>query len=65
LADKVRDSEIQKYLNIEQLLLQIERSQLRWFGHVSRCLRKGFSNKLYLRKLKGKDLRDDAVIFLY
>ena len=36
LFNKVRSSEIQKSLNIEPLLLRIERSQLRWFGHVSR-----------------------------
>ena len=36
LFNKVRCSEIRKSLNIEPLLLRIERSQLRWFGHVSR-----------------------------
>ena len=36
LFNKVCSSEIQKSLNIEPLLLRIERSQLRWFGHVSR-----------------------------
>ena len=36
LFNKVRSSEIRKSLNIEPLLLRIERSQLRWFGHVSR-----------------------------
>ena len=36
LFNKVRSSEIRKSLNIDPLLLQIERSQLRWFGHVSR-----------------------------
>ena len=36
LFNKVRNSEIRKSLNIEPLLLRIERSQLRWFGHVSR-----------------------------
>ena len=35
LFNKVRSSEIQNSLNIEPLLLRIERSQLRWFGHVS------------------------------
>jgi len=35
----VRSSEIRKSLNIEPLLLRIERSQLRWFGHVSRMPR--------------------------
>ena len=36
LFNKLRSSEIRKSLNIEPLLLRIERSQLRWFGHVSR-----------------------------
>ena len=36
LFNKVRSSEIRKSLNIEPLLLRIERSQLRWFGYVSR-----------------------------
>ena len=36
LFNKVRSSEIRKSLNIEPLLLRIERSPLRWFGHVSR-----------------------------
>ena len=34
LFNKVRSSEIRKSLDIEPLLLRIERSQLRWFGHV-------------------------------
>jgi len=29
-------SDIRKSINIEPLLFRIERSQLRWFGHVSR-----------------------------
>ena len=36
LFNKMRSTEIQKFLNIESLLLRIERSQLRWFGHVNR-----------------------------
>ena len=36
LFHKVRSSEIRKSLNIEPLLLRIERSQLRWFDYVSR-----------------------------
>jgi len=35
LRDKVRSCDIRKTLNVEQFL-RIERSQLRWFGHVSR-----------------------------
>ena len=40
LFNKVRSSEIQKSLNIEPLLLRIERSTHRWFGHVSRMPQK-------------------------
>ena len=36
LFNKVRSYEIRKSLNVEPLLLRIGRSQLRWFGHVSR-----------------------------
>ena len=36
LFNKMRSSEIRKSINIEPLLLRIEKSQLRWFGHVSR-----------------------------
>ena len=36
LFNKVRSSEIQKSPNIKLLLLQIKRSQLDWFGCVSR-----------------------------
>ena len=36
LFNKVRSSEIRKSLNIEPLLLRIERSQLRRLRHVSR-----------------------------
>ena len=38
LFNKVRSSKIQKSLNMEPLLLRIEVSQLRWFGHISRLL---------------------------
>ena len=35
LFNKVQSSEIQKSLNIEPLLLRIEKSQLRWFGQMA------------------------------
>ena len=60
LFNKVRSSEIQKSLNIEPLLLRIEKSQLRWFGHVSRNVSgKIPPNKLYLPKQMGEDQLDD------
>ncbi|KAF7644066.1 hypothetical protein LDENG_00228770, partial [Lucifuga dentata] len=36
LRDRVRSSDIQEGLRVEPLLLHIERSQLRWFGHLIR-----------------------------
>ena len=56
LFNKVRSSEIRKSLNIEPLLLQIERSQLRWY---TECLRKDSPNKLYMPKQMGEDQTDD------
>ena len=50
LFNKVRSSEIRKSLNIEPLLLWIERSQLRWFGHVSRMPQKRLSKQALLAK---------------
>ena len=36
LRDRVRSSDIRRELGVEPLLLRIERSQLRWFGHLTR-----------------------------
>ena len=54
LFNKVRSSEIQKYLNIEQLPLQIERSQFRWLGHVSRMPLERPPWQALLAKANGK-----------
>ena len=59
LFNKVRSSEIQKSPNIEPLLLQIKRSQLRWVGHVSRMPQERLPNKLYMPKQMGEDQSDD------
>ena len=40
LLDKVESADIRESLNIEVLLLRLERSQLRWYGHVTRMSRK-------------------------
>jgi len=54
LFNKVRRSEIQKSLNIEPLLLRIERFQLRWFGYVSRMPKERPPKQTLLAKVKGK-----------
>ena len=36
LRDRVRSSDIWEELRVEPLLLWVERSQLRWFGHLVR-----------------------------
>ena len=54
LFKKVRSSEIRKSLNIEQLLLRIKRSQLRWFGHVSRMPQEKLPKQALLAKANGR-----------
>ena len=54
LFNKVRSSEIRKSLNIEPLLLRIERSQLRWFGHVSRMPQERLPKQALLEKANGR-----------
>ena len=54
LFNKVRSSEIRKSLNIEPLLLRIERSQLRWFGHVSRMPQERLPKQVLLAKANGR-----------
>ena len=60
MFDKVRNTVIRKSLNIESLLIRIERFQLRWYGHVSRmpqqtseCLNKLPKQTLYA-EVSGK-----------
>ena len=54
LFNNVRNSEIRKSLNIEPLLLQIERSQLKWFGHVSRMPQERLPKQALLAKVNGR-----------
>ena len=54
LFDKVRSSEIRKSVNIEPLLLRIERPQLRWFGHVSRMPQERLPKQDLLAKANGR-----------
>ena len=54
LFNKMRSSEIRKSLNIEPLLLRIERSQFRWLGHVSRMPREIFPKQALHAKANGR-----------
>ena len=54
LFNKVRSSELRKSLNIEPLFLRIERSQLRWFGHVSRMPWERLPKQALLAKANGR-----------
>ena len=54
LFNKVRSSEIRKSLNIEPLLLRIERSQLRWFDHVSRMPQERLPKQALLARANGR-----------
>ena len=54
LFNEMRSSEIRKYLNIESLLLRVERSQLRWFGHASRMLQQRLPKQTLLAKANGR-----------
>ena len=59
LFNKVRSSEIRKSVNIEPLYLRIERSQLRWFGHVNRMPQERLSKQALHAKQMGEDQSDD------
>ena len=54
LFNKMRSSEIRKSLNIEPLLFRIERSQLRWFSHVSRMPQERLPKQALLAKANGR-----------
>ena len=54
LFNKVRSSGIRKSLNIELLLLRIERSLLRWFGHVRRMPQERLPKQALHAKANGR-----------
>jgi len=55
VCDKVRSCKIRKSLNVEPILLLIERSQLHWFGHVSR-MSKGVRKRGLVKTLLQLDI---------
>ena len=54
MFDQHRNAAIRESLDIESLLLQIERSQLRWFGRVSRMPLERLPKQTVYRKVSGK-----------
>ena len=54
LLDKVKSANIRESLNIELLLLRLERSQLRWCGHVTRISLESTAKKLLYSTLIGR-----------
>ena len=54
LFNKVRSSDIRKSLNIEILLLRIERSHIILFGHVSRMPQERLPKQVLLAKANGR-----------
>ena len=54
MFDKLGNSAIRKSLNIELLLFQIERSQLRCFGHVNRMPQERLPKQTLYAEVSGK-----------
>ena len=50
----MRSSKAQNSFNIEPLLLRIERSQLRWFGHVRKMPQERLPKQALLAKANGR-----------
>ena len=46
LLDKVKSANIRESLNIESLLLRLEKSQLRWYEHVTRMSQESTAKKM-------------------
>ena len=54
LRDRIRSSTIRESLKAESLLLHIERSQLRWLGHVLRMPRERPAHQVFEAMPQGK-----------
>ncbi|CAM1303942.1 Uncharacterised protein r2_g1384 [Pycnogonum litorale] len=54
MLDRVRSSEIRETLQVEPLLLQIERSQLRYYGHVIRMSSDRIANRVLKTNPTGR-----------
>ena len=54
MFNKLCNTAIREYRNIELLLLRVERSLLRWFGHVSRMPQEQLPNQTLYAAVSGK-----------
>ena len=59
LLDKVNNADIHESLNIELLILRLDKLQLHWYGHVTRMYRettakKLLSSTLIVRRPRGR-----------
>ena len=54
LRDRVRSSAIREGLGVEPLLLCVERSQLRWFGHLMRMPPGRLPREVFLARPTGR-----------
>ena len=62
LVDKVKNIDIYQSLNIELLLLRIERSQLHWYGHVTRMSHEQTANQKMDALPMAKGLEGDPEV---
>ena len=56
--DRVRSSAIREGIGVEPQLLCVERSQLRWFGHLIGCHQGAFLGRCSLARPTGRRHRD-------
>ena len=54
LLDKIKSADICESLNIESLLLRLEKLQLRWYGQVTRMSQERTAKKLLCSALMGR-----------
>ena len=57
LLDKIKSTETHQSLTTEPLLLRMKRSQLRWYGHVTRMSHKQTAKQLMNALSSGKKPR--------
>jgi len=55
LRERIRSSDIRRELGVELLLLRVERSQLRWFGHLFRMPPGRLHSEVFLARPLGGD----------